>query len=273
MQLTKSIVIALAAAVATTFAAPAPVSAPAPEASTNAILPPGGRFSKTIIAGDVNDAENSKIIIFPGGGGRPRPYYPGGYPTVIIIKPYGPYGPMFARGGPGRPQKRSSAEEEVNADANAEESSKIIINPGGGYDPTVIVIKPYGPFGPTITHGGPIRHQKRTLTAEEEENVNADIDEALKALLLPATFNPRLQPHGNSGNLSNPDGVPSSRPFPKRSSSSSIEIDTKSSRDKAEAQVDLQGANGMDVEARSKYSAMIYPPKRPYYPDEFHILS
>ncbi|KAG0321119.1 hypothetical protein BGZ97_012110 [Linnemannia gamsii] len=107
MQL-KTILAALAAVIVV-------AAAPTPAADTNAI---------DIHNEDLNDT--NKIIYFPGGG---RP------PTVITVKPYGPFGPILVE----RPGKRADDENE---------DSKIIWVPGGGRPPKVIVVKPYGPHGP-----------------------------------------------------------------------------------------------------------------------------
>ncbi|KAF9911651.1 hypothetical protein EC991_002769 [Linnemannia zychae] len=102
MQLAKSIIIAFLAATATTFAAPVP----APEANTDATLPTGGQLVMGIIVDEVNDADNSKIIAFPGGRGRPR-------------RPY-----------PGDPTKRTlNVEKEGNINADMDKVSKLLVLP------------------------------------------------------------------------------------------------------------------------------------------------
>ncbi|KAG0375724.1 hypothetical protein BGX24_008730 [Mortierella sp. AD032] len=300
MQLSKSIFIALTAAIASTIAAPTPVSTP--EAATNAILPPGGRLSKFIITDETNDADaSSKIIVVPGDGTTttqpPYPGYPsyptgGGTPTVIIIAPLGSTGGVGDVGGglalARRPlQKRAENVEEVN------DASKIIIYPGGGRprppfypggDPTIIIIKPFGPYGSLLSRGGAGRRQKRS-SAEEKEVVYAEFDEASKLLVIPGSapfpgsgpFRGSDPFHGSGPFRGNPiyhRGTPY-RPFPKRflNSSSDVEVDAESSNEYAEAGVEVD-EGGVDVEARSKSSSstLIYPPTRPNWPGHFQIM-
>ncbi|KAG9064330.1 hypothetical protein KI688_003518 [Linnemannia hyalina] len=165
MQL-KTILTVLAAVLAVASAAPAPVQA----ADISAILP-GARLSKFVVDinenenEDLND-ENSKIIVYPGGG----------RPPTVIVRP-SPYGPILLK----RSHKRSDVDDAENDDP------KVILYPGGGgggyprppYNPggvrppIIIIIDPYGRRGPG--GGGGLllkRPRKRSKAIDEDSKIS-----------------------------------------------------------------------------------------------------
>ncbi|KAF9296184.1 hypothetical protein BGZ88_000477 [Linnemannia elongata] len=186
MQL-QTILTVLAAVFAIVSAAPAPV--PAVEI---AAVPPGARLSKSVVGinesenEELND-ENSKIIVFPAGGG----------PPTIIIQP-SPQGPILFR----HPLKRS------DVDGAENDHSKMIIYPsggGGGYPgppyypggsrpPVIIIFSPYGSRGPGS--GGILLKRPRKRSDEDSE---VEISNVLILSTLGST-----------------SVFPSGRPFPKR---------------------------------------------------------
>ncbi|KAG0077270.1 hypothetical protein BGZ90_007462 [Linnemannia elongata] len=163
MQL-QTILTVLAAVLAIVSAAPAPI----PAVDITAV-PPGTRLSKSVV--DINESENeelndenSKIIVFPAGGG----------PPTIIIQP-SPQGPILLR----HPLKRS------DVDGAENDHFKMIIYPsggGGGYPsppyypggsrpPVIIIISPYGSRGPGGGGGGILlKRPRKRSDVDDAEN-------------------------------------------------------------------------------------------------------
>ncbi|KAF9332532.1 hypothetical protein BGZ91_011656 [Linnemannia elongata] len=226
MQL-QTILTVLAAVLAIVSAAPAPI----PAVDITAV-PPGTRLSKSVV--DINESENeelndenSKIIVFPAGGG----------PPTIIIQP-SPQGPILLRhplkrsdvdgaendhfkmiiypsgGGGGYPSPPyypgGSRPPRSDVDDAENDHSKMIIYPsggGGGYPgppyypggsrpPVIIIISPYGSRGPGGGGGGILLKRPRKRSDEDSEV------EVSNVLIL--------------STLGSTSVFPSGRPFPKR---------------------------------------------------------